>query len=904
MSKPQPPRQQRQRGGAQEPVLLMDDDPVGALRLEGQVVDGDELPVSGARVVLGSNPPRIATSEEDGSFFFDKLVARRYTLQARASEGVAGPVTARLSANSEPVILRLKPGGTVEVEVSDARAKSPLSSATVELRGTDTQTAVTDSEGNAVITGVVPGFYRLVAYAPGYAKQFSRIRVTAAVKATARLSLRPGAAVSGKVVDPQGQPVAGAKVLYGGASEWAQRADPRRDAMTTDNDGRFRFDALPAGSFRFTARHEDYAPGSSELTTLDGSTETNELVITMEPAAVIIGKVVSQSGEPIPSARVRVLVQTRGVNRARPRQTYSDDSGAFRIGGLPRKGLELVALHESGSSEITPVDMVQPPHEREVTLTLSLTDAISGIVVDGQGEPIEGAQVSAMPDWRSGTRMDRSAMRLRGFAQELSDAGGRFSITGLQPGSYMMRASPPGTGGRRSAFMREAVGAETGDSDVKIVLEPDGAIAGKVLFEDGEPPALFTINVGGFGPSTPFSTADGTFTMSDLPAKTYRLTIRGPDFDTRQVANIEVTSGETVELGTVTVRQGRFLAGRVTRDGQPVAEAKVTAGTSLFGDGSSTSANRRGPPGMSSNKKTTTDNDGYFRISGITQANMFIVAEHDEKGRSAAQLVPRSSEPVRDLELALQPYSALQGKVSTTGGEAVASVGVTAQSQTAYGVRYSVSTGADGVYRFDRLAADRYKVSVVAGRGFRSGIGLQSRTVDVPSGQTVTADLSLDQGTIDLTVTLVPDDGESYGFARVQAVSGTITAATAAEFEAAAAAAGDGASKFSASIAGQPVTLSEMVPDVYTVCASPLPSEVEGFQEGMTYAEREGDRLPVFCKTMELADSPQEQSMTLNVEVPDYVPGPDDEPAEGGSEGLSEGGSESGDSAGRSSGLG
>src|SRR4051794_25102474 len=52
---------------AQMPVLV-DDDPRGALRLEGVVFDSEEHPVQGATVALGANPPRTATTDAGGAF--------------------------------------------------------------------------------------------------------------------------------------------------------------------------------------------------------------------------------------------------------------------------------------------------------------------------------------------------------------------------------------------------------------------------------------------------------------------------------------------------------------------------------------------------------------------------------------------------------------------------------------------------------------------------------------------------------------------------------------------------------------------------------------------------------------------------------------------------------------------
>src|SRR5436190_15948225 len=57
-------------GGDVQMAVLVDDDPKGTLRLEGQVIDGDEKAVAGATVVLSSNPPRTTTSGEDGGFSF------------------------------------------------------------------------------------------------------------------------------------------------------------------------------------------------------------------------------------------------------------------------------------------------------------------------------------------------------------------------------------------------------------------------------------------------------------------------------------------------------------------------------------------------------------------------------------------------------------------------------------------------------------------------------------------------------------------------------------------------------------------------------------------------------------------------------------------------------------------
>lgn len=57
-------------------------DPVGSLRLEGQVIDASDQPVAGARVTINALPARTLTTEADGSFVFEELLSRRYQVTA------------------------------------------------------------------------------------------------------------------------------------------------------------------------------------------------------------------------------------------------------------------------------------------------------------------------------------------------------------------------------------------------------------------------------------------------------------------------------------------------------------------------------------------------------------------------------------------------------------------------------------------------------------------------------------------------------------------------------------------------------------------------------------------------------------------------------------------------------
>ena len=863
-AKPQPvetargPRPERATEAQPEPSVLVDDDPRGSLRLEGQVVDSDDHPVGGATVVLGSNPPRTATTEADGGFAFDGLVGRPYTLIARADKGIAGPVTARLTAKSDPVVLHLRPAAKVTVTVTTSDGK-PVDGASVELRGTDYQKA-TAAKGSAVFAQVVPGGYQVAAWADGFARTFTWIQAGSGETA-AKLVLARGAPVSGRVVDGDGKGVAGARVTFHGASDWSQQADERYDAATSGPDGKFEFSALPAGSFRFAAAHPQFAPGSSPLVTLDGTTARGGITIALDPGATVRGRVVDAQQQPVASARVRIgITSKRGIIFEPPRQAYSDAEGKFEIQGLPKRELTAVAMHETGSSHNKDVDATRGD-VGDVVLVIDRTESIAGIVVDPQGNPVEGVQVSAGPNFRDQQSAgDFTSWRLRGFPQELTDASGRFTLTGLAPGSYQVTALRSRAASRRGTT--EGVIAQTGTKDLKIVLQPEGGVKGKVAFKDGTTPVAFTIQV---GITQQAFSGSSEFELDALAPQRYELQVRGPTFQARSV-EVLVEPGKTADAGTITVEKGRTLAGVVVANGSPVPGATVYAGRQVFGNGTSSSA-QFGPMGQST-KQTTTAADGSFSLAGFNDGDLTLVAEQPDIGRSKGVRIPTDMQGQGDLVIELQPFGALSG-VMRQNGKPVEGVFVSCQSTTTPGAIYAVASGPDGGFRYDKLAPDTYKVSATVGMPM-AGMKFYSKQVDVPSGQEVKIDLEVQPGSVTLDVTAVAKNGQ-LGVASAWLASGAIAARTASDLQLEIAAAGPGASQWVIIRAGEPAKFSEVVPGGYSACVVPFPAQVQGMG-AMGYAERHGDKLPAFCQGVTVQQAPPEQQVTVPVELPPFVP--------------------------------
>lgn len=835
--------------------FLLEDDPLGTLRLEGRVVSGpDEKPVPGALVALRSQPPRTVVAEDDGSFVFDGLVARQYQVVARSPQGVAGPVNVRLTGTTEPVTLVLRAASTLEVTVTDT-AGVAIAGADISLRDIDVQAAVTDARGQASVTPVVEGMYQLVVMANGYARSSRLLRVTGAL-AQASVQLGKGVSISGTVVSEDGAPVSEARVTYSGASDWGMQGDERYDAVATDAQGRFTMPAMPAGSYRLMARHQAFSPATSQLVTVAGDDVTG-VTLTLQAGAMISGVVVDGGDAPIAGARVRLAADVEGAMFEMPRQAYTAADGTFVFKSVARRRHNALAIADAGASEVQAVD-TSAGDVGNLKIALSVTGAIAGVVVDTAGEPVEGAQVTVFPDLSTRTSAGFEQIQLRGATREVADVSGRFSVTGLAPGTYQVRAVRSQYAGRERGF-GEGQTVEVGNMDVRVVLPPEATVKGKLALADGSAPGPFSVD---FGMATEaFANKDGAFELSGLTPRDYKLQFRGAAFDLK-IVGATLAAGKTLDLGTISVARGRRLSGRVLQGGVPVAGATVFVGNTLFGSGSSAKAEF----GMMTRgmRDTTTNDKGEFSVSGVGLGSVSVLAEHAERGRSLPIELRVGDPREGSLTIDILPFGALIGVVRKDG-KVAENVFISAQSVTAPDAMFNVASGPDGTYRFDKLAPDTYKVSAALGMPM-TGMQFFSKTVAVKSGGTANLDIEVAKGTLTLTADLSAPSGK-VGAALLYLIGGTIAAKNGADLARMSADLPSGYSSF-AIYMGKAKTFGELTAGTYTLCAMPYPIDLAPM-DTMAYGERHGDDMPVFCKTQAIDAN---RTVTLSVTPPALLP--------------------------------
>ncbi len=141
--------------------------------------------------------------------------------------------------------------------------------------------------------------------------------------------------------DPSGEPVK--KALIELIAE--NQSEGGNYTATTGADGRFHIEGIAAGRYRLFAertgflevdKHRPRTEG--RVLTLSAGQELREVLIRLQAAAVVEGRVTDEDGDPLPEAQVTVLRETYVSGRSHWEPVggeRTNDLGEYRIAGLP-----------------------------------------------------------------------------------------------------------------------------------------------------------------------------------------------------------------------------------------------------------------------------------------------------------------------------------------------------------------------------------------------------------------------------------------------------------------------------------------------------------------------------------------------------------------------------------------
>ncbi|NTX53236.1 carboxypeptidase regulatory-like domain-containing protein [Myxococcus sp. CA039A] len=567
-----------------------------ARRLSGRVVMGD-VPIPGASVRCG-NPywTRDVVTDDQGRFTFEALRPDQYSFSATHGDAVAEERVGLAPGGDYPeVVLALGNALLLPVEVRDSRG-APIVGASISawLMGTPAvpleKRGTTDARGAFTLGPLLHGIYAVNVEAPGFLDHNGEVRLGADTVPFA-IVLRDAVTVEGTVVDAEGRPLAGASLALRSARDLSGPFDASvmaRDDLElessakTEEDGSFLLTSAEAGEHGLVVTHDAHRP-----TWLPVTSPRKGLRVVLTPGATVSGEVLSETGAPVRSAQVDVVPVVSEVAGAHDKRAFTDARGRFALQGIEEGRHHLVVTQKESETLrqlTTPIEVrgLQPVYAR---LQFLAGLSLSGVVEDGEGRPVDGAQVRAQPAGKAVVvrpQSDGSSRILShpGPSTGKTDEGGRFTLSHLVPGAYSLTVRGSGysldatrTQGASTTRGQTSVPVEAGDAEVRLVMRRDVGIRGRLVREDGTPVTRFQLWDG------TVTNARGEFFRGPLTGGKLTLHFSAPGF-AKLSLTVEVVEGQSLDLGAVVLHQGRPLRGRVTdaATGRPVAGALVDVG--------------------------------------------------------------------------------------------------------------------------------------------------------------------------------------------------------------------------------------------------------------------------------------------------------------------------------------
>ncbi|MCP5045366.1 MAG: carboxypeptidase regulatory-like domain-containing protein [bacterium] len=419
-----------------------------SLGFRGRVVDEDSAPVAGAKVRASGLFGGGVLTDAEGQFELGGAKpGSNHELSATHKGFRVGKEYAE--PGGAPIEIVLLPGLSLTLKVTGPNGEA-IVGASVHIvpnpysgwrpRG------MTGEDGRRRLEDLEAGPFDVIVQKAG----FIRYRQTVDASKLAgdvMISLRPGFAVSGQVVDMAGVPVPGASICC----ELPEAAFSKRmvgTRATSDANGRFEVTDLPPEACTIYAHHKGYSRASIEGV-LGARTG---LVLRMKPAPMVAGRAVDgTTGEPIAKFKVQIASDYKVQPLHMDPLMFQDCDGYWQARHWQMKaGAELfveVAAEGYAPTRIRSVSRVGPPRDQNVIRLLPGT-TVTGVLRDKvTGAPIASARV-LLKQGDAKDDLHRFFQRMVPFSHRTgqiskTDAEGRFSIESVPAGSNRLALGHP-----------------------------------------------------------------------------------------------------------------------------------------------------------------------------------------------------------------------------------------------------------------------------------------------------------------------------------------------------------------------------------------------------------------------------------------------------------------------------
>jgi len=724
-----------------------------------RVKDAQGQPARGALVALAKEPLPLGRTDDAGRI---RLTIPKAGEEVEVSDNGlvlwSGEISAALDAEAPPFDVRLLDLRTMAGRVIDAKTRESVAGAVVWDGSSPLISAVSDSAGQFALQGPATHRLEILAGAVGYLRPESfDFPLTGDGRTGPTIALEPAAAVSGRVVDASGEGIAGATVSMSEKQSGGMiriRAGMPRDTpdAVTDQDGRFRISAIdPDLNYDIKADAEGFAPHKQAVGQLQPHKTVSDLVLTLDAGRAIRGSIVAADGTAIGGVELAATASSTnqgfgggairfGGDKPTSVEASSDSDGLFAVTGLPKGKFDLTAKRSGFAPHtVTGIELEGEDDVDVGEITMMPGEALEGLVLDTDGVPVEGAELtinetSPMSGLMMGMSVGDSAP-----ADAVADPQGWFALTDLAKDlHYTVSAGRPG-------FVAAHIDGITvpRTEPLELRLEPSSRIAGVVVDSSGDPIAGARVNMmrtrsveaGGmammiaFGQDTT-TDIEGRFVFEEQEPGKASLTGVASGYQEAELADLVIPKGEDLDDVTIKLDDGAILQGRVvTPDGRPAIGAsigKVSAGRSM---------------GPRMGRDAPVDGDGYYRLEGLAPGELSIEAKHPDYPRIAKDVDLNPG--INAVNLAFTGGQEVSGRVVDTAGKPVPAAGVQAMQAGQYWGNTETQTEADGSFTLRGVQDGDYTLRANA-EGYASS---NDQKIAVAGKPVVGLEVVLDSGT-------------------------------------------------------------------------------------------------------------------------------------------------------------
>ncbi len=479
----------------------------------------------------------------------------------------------------------------------------------------------------------------------------------------------PGAFLAGRILDPDGRPVASAQLAVGPAVG-------RRQRLQAGEDGSFAVAGLQAGTLRVEAESELHPHIGVELE-LAADERREGFELQLRRGAAVSGVV--RSAEGVTLEGVTVSPRPPGVLLSRARRTGFD--GRFRLVGLQADTRLRITASAAGWMSASRSLFVPPDAEVAIEFSLEPAAMVGGVVLDAEGEPVARAEV-----------------RVRGGKGETvqlrSDGEGRWRAVAVSPGAVVIAARA----GDRLALAQRELGPGPTPVEVTLRLGPGGSIAGRVADADGEP--LFSAVVmlesdDGLPLFDTLASTDERGRYRIGPVLPGRWRVRARSLADVPAVELDLEVGEErIDVDLTAPRKSAVFG---SLQDLPLAE-EVAVELVVTG--------RLG--------RRARSEGGQFRIGGVDPGSYVLFARSDAGDRVARLVVevPPGAEDVGPLLLPLGPPARYEGRLVYPDGTPVAGRRLRLRDSVVRSVGHNAESDVDGNFAFGGLCGATYQLFI------------------------------------------------------------------------------------------------------------------------------------------------------------------------------------------------